>query len=389
MSGGWKVSKDALEASLNILFSVPARHGMETSEYLKIEKHKDNSAKLSLSSEMSGCSYLIGDKGCPLTEPIYLDRRMLSPFVSEGKDLAPGYYKLKIHDGFAVLRHGRREGKYKSNKKAHGYLKSPSFSSASHLISEELGAILACARHVAVDDPVAPHLSCVYIKADGDSLKILSANAHQFFSSKIKIPKGFKLRDVAMPLPLIDAVATENSVELLYSDKVAMLKFSSGVLWHPVKSEARKKFPYKIVDSMVKNGMKGDTLLTVDSNALHDCASRASSYMSSLSAEEVVLKLECQKGDPKVKIKCNTVGADFVEYIKIREVSKGDVAIEWPLRAILPILNYCAKSGEAKISHDDKGRTCFSAGSVAMLIARPEKKKGKSHGSERKSKSKD
>jgi len=388
MSSGWKIPKDALETCLNVLLAVPSRHGMETSEYIKFEKHNDNVAVLSLSAEMSGVSFLAADKGCPFKEPVCIDRRMFQPFVAAGKELAPGYYVLKMHEKGFDLRHGHRHCRYTSNKKSQGYNKIPKIDSKPHALSEEVAAVLTCARHVAVDDPVAPHLSCVYIYPKGDRLIILSANAHQFFKGDIKLPKHFHLKKAALPLPLIDAAKTENTVELLYSDKLALLKFSCGTLWHPVKSEARKKFPHSTIESMIKKGREGETLLHVYSSALYDSASRADSYISSVTADEPILKLETKKGDLEIRLKCKASGADFVEQIKLNKPSKGDVDIDWPLKAIKPILEYAKKSGEARIAKDDVGRTCFIAGHITMLIARPEKKKKREHSKKKKDKKK-
>ena len=381
----WKIPKASLEASLNILFEVPTRHGVESSEYVKIERHKDTIAKMSLSSDMSGNVYLSAEPGCPLKDPVYIDRRMLEPFITAGKDLSPGFYELKKDGGRITLRHGYRHGNYTSNKKAHGYAKLPKIDSKAHSLSEDLIAMLECARSVAVDDPVAPHLSCVFVYIDGDKLRALSANAHVFFQGYITLEKGFNLKSAALPLPLIDAAKVENEVELLYSEKVAVLKFSCGTLWHPVKSEARKKFPRKDIEKMIKAGLEGETILQIDADPLYDSAERASNYMASVMSEDPVLAIEVKKGDTDVKMLCKAVGADFCEKIKLSKASKGDVKIEWPLKAIIPILDYSRKAGIAKVSKDEKGRTCFSAGNIAMLIARREKKE-KKHSKKKKEK---
>lgn len=371
----WRVSKRALESALNVLFTVPARYGVDASEYVKIEKYKSNAVRLSLSSDMNGCSFLAAEKDCPIKDPMYIDRRMLEPFVTAGKDLSPEHYVFGIHDGYITLRHGHREAKFTSNKKSRGYAKVPTLGGKPQSIAEEMAAVMACARHVSVDDPAAPHLSCVYVYPEDKKVRVLSANAHVFFLGTLKKEGHFKLKNVALPLPLIDAVKTENEVGLLYSDRVAVLKFSCGTLWHPVKIEARKKFPFKTIEGMIKKGLAGKTLLRIDADALYDSASRASSYMSSISSEDPALKIETKKGDSEVRLLCSAPGAEFCEQIKLGEVSKGNVEIEWPLSNVLPILDYSRKSGAVRISQDDIGRTCFSTGKIAMLIGRREKAK--------------
>jgi hypothetical protein len=137
-----------------------------------------------------------------------------------------------------------------------------------------------------------------------------------------------------------------------------------------VKSQARKNFPRKIVEGMVKKGIEGEIVFVVDSGILYDSASRADKYMQSIESSEAILEIQCKEGSSKVEVKCKALGADFVEYIKLGDPSRGDVKIDWPLVDIIPILNYCKEKGVVTISRDKVGRTCFSAGSIAMLIAR-------------------
>ena len=80
--------KKALEDGIKLLEAVPTRNGITSSEFIKTRMKDDKHLVMQLSSELSGTAIipLLNKKNFDTT--LYLDRRMLTPFVSEGKDIA-------------------------------------------------------------------------------------------------------------------------------------------------------------------------------------------------------------------------------------------------------------------------------------------------------------
>jgi hypothetical protein len=378
----FSVSKRKMEEAVKLLDAVPTRNGITSSEFIKVQQESPRRLSLLLSSDVFGEALLRTIQPTKLEKPLYLDRRMLLPFVSAGTDFKSPLYDFAISNGQVTIKHGPRKALLENNNGATGYETLPDFTQAEHVeINEDWAAIANCALLCACFDPTSPHLNCVYIKPTAKGARVRASDTKLVFQGILperlfpcKIP-------IALPLDLVDKLNLFSNGLFYYARKWAMLQFSVGRLWQAVKVECRKSFPHENIARVVQEVSRGETILQLGSQSLVSAGDRIAVYLQSVAQDKPVLKLSAMEGKKISHLYSETIGASFSEYIKLIGNAKRDCSIEWPLLAVLPILRYCKDAGTVRILEDSTQRTCLKAGSIMLVIGRRDTKK---HGSRKK-----
>lgn len=375
----FSVSKRKMEEAIKLLDSVPTRNGIVSSEFIKMKQQSPRSLSLYLSSDVFGEAILRTIKPTELKKSLYLDRRMVTPFVNAGVDFKNPLYEFTVANGSVTIKHGSRRALLENNTEATGYETLPDFSQAEHIeVNEDWAAVANCALLCACFDPTTPSLNCVYIKPDGNKARVRASDTKLVFQGLLpervfpcKIP-------IAIPLELVDKLSLFSNGIFYYSRKWAMLQFSVGRLWQAVKIECRKSFPHESIARVVRDmHANGETVLMLGSQSLVSAGDRIATYLKSVTQDKPVLKLSATTGKKVSHLFSETVGAQFNELVKLVTDARRDCNVEWPLMAVLPILRYCKDTGTVKILEDPARQTCLKAGNIMLVVGRPESKKKK------------
>lgn len=380
--GYFAIPKKALEDGMKLLEAVPTRNGITSSEYIKTVMKDNKHLIMSLASELSGDAVLPFASKKHYESTLYLDRRMLRPFVAAGVDLTTSdLYEFFITGNGVIVKNGARTANLESNNSASGYEKMPDFSKGFSIeLQEDWTSITNCATLCACTDPIAPALNCVHVSPEDGKVYIRASDTLLVFQGVIPAASFPCEEAIALPLELVDRINLFSTGLCHYSPKWAMLQFPVGNIWQSVKSECRKSFPVDSIRDIAKNIVKEGTVVSVlGTQSLVEASSRINDYMQSAIRDNPVLVLTIKAGSKKARLSSSTVGAAFDEVVMLESKSDNDYQVEWPLQAVLPILNYCKNAGAAKIIQDASGKTCLKAGRVTLVLGKKKKsgKKGK------------
>lgn len=379
MSDGYFiVPKKALEDAMKLLDSVPTRNGITSSEFIKTDLKDNKHLRMSLCSELSGEAVLPISKQKGFDTILYLDRRMLKPFVSAGTDLsASEIYEFTVKENLIIVKNGSRYAHLENNTSASGYEKQPSLKdSISIELQEEWTSITNCATLCASADPSAPQYNCVYMKPSNGKVYIRASDTKLIFQGTI-LEGAFPCKEpVALPLELVDRLGLFSTGLCHYSSRWALLQFPIGNIWQAVKTECRKNFPNDAISKVVTTILKEGTVVSIlGTQSLTESADRLAGYLQSAMKDNPALVLTIKAGFKKAKLSSGIIGTKFEESVVLEAKSENDYLVEWPLQAVLPILKYCKNAGSAKIIQDTQGNICLKAGRVTLVSSRKVKAK--------------
>lgn len=371
----WAVPKKELEEAVFLITTVPTRSGVHSSEYIKMSKHDDKSASFSLTSEASGVAYLHSAEKYPFKHDIFLDRRLLEPFVTIGKETKGADYIFSVEKDEVHIKHGHRRAVYAKGKESK-YLKAPKYSRKNKVdLDTQWGQLLKCAVACGTDDSVTPQFNCVFIVPNEKGAKLYSTNTTVAFIGEAS--KHSPPAKIAFPLMLASMSATEGVKRVEWDDKSATLVFDKGKLWQAVKIEARRNFPYKDIEEMEKALKKSHSAFVINASSLSAAAIRMNSYLAAVTREDLVLKMITKAKSKTMQLVCRTGSTMFSEQVALEHEAKKDYEIQWPLEEVLPALQFGKNDGIAKVYITEKGRTLFSTKRLSLVVAQNEDKKKK------------
>jgi hypothetical protein len=371
----WTLPKKELEDALNLVLSVPTRNGISSSEYIQVCKHDGNKAIMFLSADLSGCAFVTGDKPFPFKKPIYLDRRVLEPFVIRGKESKISEYTFRIKNDVLLIKHGSRTASYVGQRAGTGYHTEPVFDNGKSLMMEDkLTEMLKCAAACATNDPIMPMLNGVHMISGKDNkVWLYSTNTKVIFRAEVEVKHPPK-RPVVFPLLLADLITKHNMPKLIWDDKKAMLSSPRGSLWQGVKKEALTGFPVKRSDEFIEEGKSGKLLFRVNAESLSRGADNLNNYLSAVTREDLVLKMIITPNEKRMMLQCGAGSATFTEQVALVKPSKEACMIEWPLEEVLPVLVFSKDEGEARVYASADTRTLYTTKSIHLVIAKKDKK---------------
>ncbi len=371
----WAINKDILEAAIDILTNVPARNGIKSSEYIKISKAGKDGVTLTLTSDLMAQATVRTGDPFPFKEELYLDRRLFLPFVAGGKESnASGYVFTQKNIGMLYVQHGTRRAVYQKLKPVAGYEDAPDMEKAKAAsLDKRWIELVKAAADCATDDPVIGQLNCVYINPTESHLEIMSSNSIVVFRAKTEIEKNLNT-SIAFPLLLIDVLGQQKAKRLSWTSKVAMIEFSKGKVWQPVKIAARKNFPVDDIEKLIEQAEKNPVVLAMNGTLLSAVAKRISDYVAALSSEALVLTLRIEKGSRKVTIESGQDSSKFSETLNMLKKAKEDITIEWPLDHVMATLLFIKDDGIARIRYDENSRRAsLHTKSISLIVAAEEK----------------
>lgn len=366
----WSVPKKELESALDIIMNVPSRSGVSSSEYIKMSKYEDKAAVLNLTADVAGCSYLFSQEKYPFKSEVYLDRRLLEPFVNVGKELKGSEYIFELVGDALQIKHGSRRVIYAKAKAGAGYQHAPRYKKQRRTeLNDTWTSVLRCAIACGTDDSVTPHLNCVYVLPIADGVKLYATNTKIGFIGKV-VKKHVPKHTIAFPLKLATLSALEMMKTLVWDNKSAMISSPKGKIWQAIKIQARKNFPYKGLEKLASKVNGGRVVFCVDSASLSATANRIAQYLSAVTREDLILKMNVSAGSDKMKLTCGTGHTIFSEQVALTMHAKKDMTISWPLEEVLPALIFGKDEGEAKVYIAKDERTMYKTKHITLLISK-------------------
>jgi hypothetical protein len=367
----WELSKIDLEYALRLVCNVPAKSGVVCSEYIRFSKHNSGTL-LTLAADLAAQAFL--SESFPFKKSLYIDRRLFEPFVSAGKELKGNTYTLAMKkDGVLTIKHGSRVAVFAVHKKVSGYSDAPVYDKPQNTrIYESWTKIMQCAVACATDDPVTPTLNCVYVVPKEQHLILYSSNTKVVFVGKgrtKKLPKSA----IAFPLILASRLEGNDMETVTWDNKSACLSSERGTIWQPVKSAARKHFPYKDMDTLVDTFKTTKPVLSIAAEDMGIQAERIADYLAAVSREDLVLRIKASKDDKRAKLVSGTGETLFTEHLTLLKPARADVELHWPLDEVLPALEFSKNQGTAAIYIADTGRSMYATEDISLVVAKRSK----------------
>lgn len=374
MSTAWQVPKDALEGACKIISNVPPRNGIKSSEYIKVSKAGKDGAYFMLTSDLLSRALIRTGEEFPFTDEFFLDRRLFLPFIEAGMETKSSSYEFIVkEDGKLIVKHGNRRAQYERLKPVSGYEDVPDIAKAkSASIDKRWIDLVDVAHDCATDDPITPHLNCVYINPRKKHLEVYSSNGLVIFRGRTDSQKTLT-EAIAFPLLLIDSLRLDNATKMLWTSKVALVEFPKGKIWQAVKIQARKNFPVTDVLKLMQEAESDEVVLSVNSSVLSSIANRISTYVAALSRDVLTFAIKLEKGSRKVVISSGVDMSFFQETLTMNLPASRDVLLEWPLDQVMPVLIYCKDDGIAKVRVSKDGKSSYHSKTVSLIVAKPTK----------------
>lgn len=368
----WSLNKSDLEMALGIIQHVPAKNGVVSSEYIKVEK-ADQGTVFSLCADLSAQAVLQDE--FPFSKPLLIDRRLFEPFVNSGRELKGDTYTFAMKKkGILTIKHGSRVAVFSVYRKVSGYSDPPQFDdqALSMRVYESWSKIMQCAIACATDDPVTPQFNCVYVVPTGSKeLLMYATNTKVIFKGRGTTKKPPK-KPIAFPLILASKLEGLDMETVSWDDKSALIESERGHLWQAVKSAARKKFPVAELEKTITALKAGKPIMHVSSEELGLAAERMDMYLGAVSREDLVLNVTAEKDSLRAKLTAGTGDTVFTEYITLLKHARNDIDLHWPLDEVMPALEYAKNQGKAEIYATDN-ISMYVTDDLQLVIARIKK----------------
>lgn len=348
--------------AVKLLDQVPGRTGYLCSYAIKM--NFDKQLKMYLSSEVSA-EVQVQTTNHQLDKPmeLFLDRRLFFPFITAKVSTAPIIFSCNGTDELLV-KQGRRKAKFASMQAVTGYAIPPKLDAANHIDLSSQAELIKCASSCAVNDPMFPQYSCVYMGTgkDKSNCLVIATNQLAVFCGVFYHKGGL----TAFPFPLSLVSLQASAKDTCVLPKMVLLKFDNGVVWQSLSVKA-SSFPKDTLLGLLKPD--GDVQLVLDSGEFAKILDRLSLYLSGISKEEWVIEFSRATGDDKVLVKATVQQAVFTEYLKPQS-GKDELSFMWPFAHVIEPLSYMVKQcKQIKVYNvkDDRGYLIVGGGNYLAV----------------------
>jgi len=370
----WTVDPEKLIDVFGVLDLVPARPGIPTSVFIQLSEKKGR-ADLMLSSDVTGVVSIKGEGSIGASKPVYLDRRLLFPFILTAQNYRSDrpFVFSKVGKQIKVTQ-GRRKATFDLLPSNAGY-GIPNDGKGSVLpMEKKVSSLVTIACACATSDPTVPELNCVYIKRTKKGIALYASNQLVVFRAHHTV-KGTFPKTLPFPLFLVPVLTNDRIKEVRLQEKDVTLGFDCGRIWQGVSAKALKGFPLETMDGLIDDGKKWTEQFRLLTHKLGAVTARFSEYLTSIRRQDWLLTVAAAKGDKQVLLEVKIPQGIFREYVSIAEPAKEDIQIGWPLEILLPIFDYLAKNKEAVLSvrFDKKTPYYISAGGVSVVVTKKKK----------------
>lgn len=371
MKSEFVINRDELLKAVEIISLVPFRPSIRSSEFIMIEECVKG-IKMYLTSEISGYVHVKGKGKWGFDKPIFIDRRLFSPFITAAKNIkSKADFEFRRINNDLLIKNGNRKVKMTLSKPSKGYAEASATSGKEVKVESELIKMLGCAKYCATTEPSLPMLNCVYAIQHDSKLNLLATNEQFFFKGHFN--SSLKLKE-SIPFPLFITELFNNSdiKGIQTTSQEIILDFGIGKIWQTVSVSAKKKFPRKEVLKIMKMySEKSKLAFEIDSKHFVLIVNRLAGYMASVRRQDWVLKMVGKKGSTELGLESTIAMTTFREKLVMEKPVHYDFEVDWPLDQTLDVINNMArKDQKMAVSFDKENRTYVKTGGIEILIPR-------------------
>lgn len=372
----WSVSAEKMLEVLSVIELVPTRPGVPASVFMQMTENNGR-MKVALSSEVSGVVSLPGQGSLGLKRSMFLDRRILCPFLMAAKDYRsekPFVFKNGQENKQILVSQGRRKAYFDLVGEVSGYGNLKADGGVVLPLSTALTGLIKVAAECGTADPSVPELNCVYSIFDGKRVRLYGSNQLVALRGVEKVKGKFPVK-LALPLFVIPFLGLDGLKEARVKDTEVILQFSCGVIWQGVPVKAQKSFPYKNIDKGLEDGLSWPIQFRMQTRKLGFITSRFTQYLTAVRRQDWLMKLIAKSGEKQILMEVKIPQGVFHEWLAVEDAIEKDFTIDWPLDIMLPVLEYLHKEKErvVKVHFGKDTPYLLDAGNVQLLVARRKK----------------
>lgn len=342
----WTIDVENLIQRLEILEKVPARLGVPSSEFYKIENLGNGKTRWSISSEATGLVIIQGKGEWPHPKSFHLDRRMMVPFVLAAKEIgrkAP--FKFQLQGKQLLVWQGRRRAEFSATSQVEGYAgRSAGTLNDRMAVTEHVKSLIHCARNCASSDSLNPEMNCVYIQPTKRGVDILATNETIMYRARAKT----QVVKEAVPFPtfLVTLLGSDDLKAIEWKRKLVALRYSGAEIWQSVSAKALRGFPKEMVEKYIAEGAKQPPAFVVASRKFSRVVGRLALYLQAVRRADWVLTVKGWKGKDRILLESQIANSKFKESLHVDGVLQENFEISWPLEMILPVYEFIAKKNK-------------------------------------------
>lgn len=369
----WTIERDKIISAIDTLGLIPSRPGIATSEFICV-RPKKSSIKMMMASEVSGFVIAEGKGRWPFEKDIYLDRRLLDPFIAAAKNIKSKseFIFKKTGKDELTIKNGSRKAKLTCSTPRQGYADIKT-KGREVKKEKEFNNMLIAAKQCADNETSTPELNCVYAKKKDHHIQFYATTGKAMFKATVKSKLKLKVKDaIPFPLYIIDLFANQKLVGVEATDRDVVLDFGNGKIWQTIAAHAQKKFPWKKIDEQLKKEAKSSKLgFVADAKLFGTTVARLSSYLGSVRRLDWVLTLNGVKGSKYLELIVPLGHTEFKDKVKLHKEITMDFKIDWPLDRLQGIIEVMASTQDKlNVSFDKENRAYIKTNNIELLVSR-------------------
>lgn len=338
---GWQVSRETLLQTLEILEQVPARLGITSSEFYRVNKLENGKTRWTIAADATGTLDVAGTGVWPIPGSyFFLNRKVFTPFVQVAKELKnKSPFEFTLNGKSVIVRHGRRKAVFHSQPTVEGYADKLSGNSLNRIeLSDHAKGLVYCARDCASGDSLTPELNCVYVSPGKSTINVYASNQKIQYRAHSKTTEQFK-EAIPLPLFLVTLLGSRYLKAIEWKKGLVVLRFPGGEIWQPVSVKATE-FPRASIAEHIISGSKQPVLFRVESRRIALALQRLGLYLQAIRREDWVLQLRGKKGSQELELHTEIAHSSFREKVQVDGIIGEDFTLDWPLDQILPVFDY-------------------------------------------------
>ena len=339
------VSAGELVRMVRVLERVSNYWGVPSSMFVRITPHADDAILASLSADVSAVVRLNGVSGWIADHPIYVDRRMLFPFISTGLTDEP--YKVSLADNVLTLKHTRRRAALSLSTETGGY-PAPPKRGKDILTSDVAVGLLQCAASCGIADPVRPEFGSVMLIRTDEvaAVEVMSSNQIVLFymqSSDMSIAPGIH----AMPMNLISLLPIPELQSVAFDGTSMILRLPSALIWCMLPPTLNR-FPIDVASQLVKT--LPETIFNIRADVLSGVVHALSTYMASMRRRDWCMDIMGSAGDSKVTIGSTAQSSRFDVEVDAETLYQRNFLMEVPLGVLVAVFDYLSQDPASSVA---------------------------------------
>lgn len=370
----WTVRKEPLIEAVRILDNIQMHNGVASSMYIQIVKKSQGEIQMRLASEMKGEYRVKGEGTWPFEKPYYIDRRTFGPFVAAADGIkSDAEFEFTRIGKVLRISQGRRSSSFTGQPPLKGY----GFDEdeigktikARLVLTRKARALIHCGVGYSTDDPITPHLNCVYVRPTSKHVDIYSTNRKLIYHARA-LEKVDNAIPIPLPIKLVDLLEHKDLKEVQWRQKAVSLIFRRGQIWQPVSARARTHFPAKEIDMYLEVGVQLKTTFSCLARRFAVPLQRLAGYTQAITRQDWLLTVVGKKGMSTVTLISSIPQTKFRERVTTTEPLKEDFTLQWPLDKVMPVFQFLAErdNGTIRVRVDRSHRSYVSGSNLHLII---------------------